>query len=177
MNRSRYPGHGPSSPNLATPTIVLAPNLGQKKVRQPIKYWLAILGIIVVLNLNIIGNKFFSVGQVFSPLILLLSLGINFGSGVSIVHGIPKIARMLGLSLMFVVSVGTLSAVAFGVPLSTIGMTAINDLASVVVFFGAVTAVQSMVKKGGKQSELFVLKLCFWLSFIATVSLLSLIHI
>lgn len=171
MNILQNPGYDPSNPNYAPPIMVVAPHLRSKKVRQPLKFWLSLLGVIVVLNLNIIGYKFFGVGQVFSPIILLLSLGIYFFSGVSVISGIPKIARLFGLSILFVVMVGVLSAIASNISLPAIGLTAINDVASVVVFFGTIAAVQSMVKKGGKQSERFVLKLCFWLSFLATMSL------
>lgn len=171
MNDPRH-----SSSNLANthhiPSVVLVPNSNQLNKRQPYtKAFLALLGLIVVLNLNIIGSKFFGSSQFLSPIILLLAAGLYVGSGVSFVYGIPKIAQFFGLSLVFVTCVGALSGVAFGLSKSTIVLTVISDLASVVVFFAAVATVQAMVSKGGVNSESFVIQLCYWLSFLAAMSI------
>lgn len=153
------------------PRYLFAPRNQQYAKQSAQKFFLACLGLLVVLNLNILGAAFLGSGQIFSPAIMLVCIILFLRSRVSVFKGIPRVAQFFGSALLFVIFFGVISGLANGLTPREMASTVISDGATVVVFFTSVVAVQSLARRGGKPSEEFVLKICFWLACAATASI------
>lgn len=132
---------------------------------------LMFLGILVVLNINIFANRILGIGQLVSPLILLLCILSFLNSKVSWVTGIPLAARMFGGALLFVILLGSLQGFTQGShKLFELARTILMDLATPIVFFSAVLLSRTLQKMGGEVAEKQVLNICYVLCLIATAA-------